>query len=290
MKRIGNVLLILLVVAALATPVYPVAKEIIQIQASLARVEADLRDMRSAMDERMGMMRQVMEQSTQTVSKLNSAIDNVQRSIQGTVLAQGTKVDQMSTGVRGLHDQLEDVQARLGKLSEQMAQMRSTIETLQAPPAPVQQPTAAGPAAGVPPASPETLYQAALRDLNGGKTDMALQQFQDYLRFYPDTELAGNAQFYIGEAFARQRKLPEAVEAYDIVLERYPRGNKTAAAHLKKGLVLIEMNDRDAGARELRELVRRFPSTDEAKIARERLKLMGALPPASSVPARPRPR
>ena len=74
---------------------------------------------------------------------------------------------------------------------------------------------------------------------------------------------------------SRQGKNKEALEAYDLVLERYGRGNKAAEAHLKKGNLLIEMKQLEAGARELRELVRRFPSTEEAKLARERLRLLG---------------
>lgn len=256
-------------VLLLSTPAFPVQKEIIQLQAAVARLEADLRDLRSTLDERMGMMRQIVQQSSDSVNKLNLAIEGVQRSIQGTVAAQGAKVDSLTTNVQALHDSLEDVKTRLGKLSEQMAQLRGAVETLQAPPQP------AGPAPTAPPPAPDALYQNALRDLNGGKVDLAMQQFQDYLRYYPETELAGNAQFYIGEALYRQGKLREAVEAYDLVLERYPRGNKSAAAHLKKGFALLEMKDREAGMRELRELLRRFPTSDEAKLARERMRVLG---------------
>lgn len=272
MRTFLLILLVAILVALLATPAFPVAKEIIQLQAAMARLEADLRDLRSSLDERMGMMRQIMQQSTDTVNKLNVAIEGVQRSIQGTVVAQGAKVDSMAGNVQAVHDSLEDIRARLSKLSDQMAQMRSAVETLQAP---HQQ---AGPAAvpGAPPPAPDGLYQSALRDLSSGNLPMALQQFQDYLRFYPDTDLAGNAQYYVGEVYYRQGKYQEAVQAYDQVLERYPRGNKTAAAHLKKGFALVELKDRDAGMRELRELVRRFPASEEAKIARERFPSLGA--------------
>lgn len=269
MRKAGTISIIVIVLALVATPVYPVAKEIIQIQTAVARLEADLRDMRSSLDERMGMLRQLVEQSSTTMSRLNVAIEGMQRAIQGTVTAQGTKVDQMFTNVQGVHDSLEDVRARLGKLSDQMAQLRGAVEAMQAPPPP------APSAVTGPPPSPEALYQTALRDLQGGNLDLAMKEFQEYLRAYPETELAGNAQFYLGEILARQGQLKEAVDAYDVVLERYPRGNKTAAAHLKKGFTLIQLNQRDAGSRELRELVRRFPSTEEAKLARERLKLMG---------------
>ena len=265
MRVLRAILMAVLVVALLPTPAYPVAKEIIRIEAAVARLESDMRDMRSTLDERMGMMRQLMEQTTDAINKLNVVTEQVQRSIQGSVAAQGTKVDSVAGNVQGLQDSLEDVKARLSNLSDQVAQVRVSVETLQTPPTP-------GSGAGAPPQSPEELYQNGLRDLQGGKLELALQQFQDYLRYYPETELAGNAQFYVGEVLYRQGKLRKAIEAYDLVLERYPNGNKTAGAHLKKGFALLELKRRTSGVRELRELIRRFPRSEEAKLARQRLR------------------
>ena len=264
MRVLRAILMAVLVVALLPTPAYPVAKEIIRIEAAVARLESDMRDMRSTLDERMGMMRQLMEQTTDAINKLNVVTEQVQRSIQGSVAAQGAKVDSVADNVQGLQDSLEDVKARLSKLSDQVAQVRESVETPQTPP-PLS-------GAGAPPQSPEELYQNALRDLQSGKLELALQQFQDYLRYYPETDLAGNAQFYVGEVLYRQGKLREAIEAYDLMLERYPDGNKTAGAHLKKGFALLELKQRTAGVRELRELIRRFPRSQEAKLARQRLR------------------
>ena len=262
MRVVRAILMAVLAVALLATPAYPVAKEIIRIEAAVARLEADMRDMRSTFHERMGMMRQLMEQTTDAINKLNVVTEQVQLSIQGSVAAQGAKVDSVAGNVQGLQDSLEDVKARLSKLSEQMAQVRNSVETLQTP----------TPGAVAPPQDPEALYQNALRDLQSGNLDLSLQQFQDYLRYYSETDKAGNAQFYVGEVFYRQGKPRAAIEAYDVVLERYPKGNKTAGAHLKKGFALLELKQRSAGVRELRQLIRRFPRSDEAKLARQRLR------------------
>jgi tol-pal system protein YbgF len=262
MRVLRAILVAVLVVAFLPTPAYPVAKEIIRIEAAVARLEADMRDMRSTFHERMGMMRQLMEQTTDAINKLNVVTEQVQHGIQGSVAAQGSKVDSVTDSVQGLQDSLEDVKSRLSRLSEQMAQVRSAVETLQTP----------TPGAGAPPPDPEALYQNALRDLQSGNLDLSLQQFQDYLRYYPETDKAGNAQFYIGEVFYRQGKLRKAIEAYDVVLERFPKGNKTAGAHLKKGFALLQLKQRSAGVRELRQLIRRFPRSDEAKLARQRLR------------------
>ena len=271
--------LLVVLLAFAAIPSLAQKKEIIQLQSAVARLETDLRDLRSSMDERMGMLRQVVEQATDNVNRLNVAIEKSQLAIQSSIAQQGPKMDSVVQNVQAVNDSVEDVRARVAKLSEQMVQMRAALESLQAPP-PAVIPTST--AAAPPP--PEVLYESALRDLNGGNYALASQGFQDYLKHYGETDLAPNAQFYIGEALYREGKFREAIAAYDQVLERYPRNNKTAAAHLKKGFALVELRQYDAGERELRELVRRYPRTDEAKLAQERLRTLARR--ANAAPAR----
>jgi len=292
-------------VALLATPAFSISKTeqmLIQIQTVVNQLQNDMRDLRSALDERMGMVRQLIEQSTVTVSKLNTAIDAVQRNVQSSVAAQGAKVDQVTTNVQALNDSIEDIRARLGRLSEQMVAMRMAIETLQTQQTQIQQaaaqavassqPGAPGQPAGsgaAPAPPPKELYDNALRDLSSGNTELAMKEFLDYLRYYPDTDLAGNAQFYVGESLYRQKKYREAIDAYDTVLDRYPRGNKAAAARLKKGLSFFDLKDRAGGERELRRLMRDFPNSDEAKIAKDYLKSPSASDTSGGrkAPARP---
>lgn len=261
---------VVLLVAALlvAAPAWPVAKEIIQLQRDVALLSEQVRDVQRLITERMAVMNQLVEQSTDSVNKLHGALDNVQRTLANSLAAQGQKVDNVHGQLQALSDGLEEVKSRLSRLSEQVAQVRETQQTIQAPPQP------ATPTPAAPPA-PKTLYDNALRDFIGGNLELAMQGFQDYLKYYPDTDLAGNAQFYIGEVLYRGGKFSEAVNAYNVVLEKYPGGNKTAAAHLKKGFALLEIKQRDAAVRELRALLRRFPNSDEARLARERLRTLG---------------
>jgi len=96
------------------------------------------------------------------------------------------------------------------------------------------------------------------------------------LKFYPNTDLAGNAQFYLGDVAYRQGNFEDAVKSYDTVIERYPDGNKAAAAQLKKGYAFLELGNRQAGVRELNALITRYPRSIEATQARDRLKKLGA--------------
>src|SRR6202040_300506 len=98
--------------------------------------------------------------------------------------------------------------------------------------------------AGATPSGPapsaDTLYSNGLRDITSGKYDLARQEFQDYLKFYGDTDLASNAQYYLGEIAYSQRNYDQAVSEYDRVLTNYPKSFKLAPARLKKGMALIE--------------------------------------------------
>ena len=133
---------------------------------------------------------------------------------------------------------------------------------------------------------PDVLYNNALRDYNAGKFDLASQEFAEYLKFYPTTDLAGNAQFYLADVEYRGGNYEAAVRDYDKVLEQYPDGNKTPAAQLKKGLSLVELGQRPAGIRELNNLIARYPRSIEAAQAKDRLRQLNGPSTSSTSPKR----
>src|SRR4029077_17893710 len=120
------------------------------------------------------------------------------------------------------------------------------------------------------------LYSNGLRDINGKHYDLATQEFQDYLRFYGDTDLASNAQFYLGEIAFMQSQFQQALDAYNKVIDNYPKSFKTASSRMRKGFCLAELVHTTSAIRELRALVRQYPGSDEAKRSAAKLKEMGA--------------
>src|SRR5262249_49861381 len=193
--------------------------------------------------------------------------------------------------------------SRLGKLNQQIVDLQNAVQSLDAKVSGTAPPTGAGapsgpsanngaPAGAYTPApantnsgpapSADTLYSNGLRDITSGKYDLARSEFQDYLKFYGDTDLASNAQFYLGEIAYSQRNYDQAVSEYDRVLTNYPKSFKLAPAHLKKGMALIELNQKTAGVKELREVVKRYPGTVEERRARAKLKDLGVAVTASA--------
>ena len=265
------------------TPVGAVAREIIELQRDVALLLQAQRDLQRSVDEKHAVQKTLLEQSLDSVSKLNTAIGAMQKTVQDVHANSGARLDSMSTQVQGLADNLEEVKARLGRANQQLAEMHSTLQSLDAKlaggtPAPGAAGSSGGPggAPSGPAPSADLLYSNGLRDFMGGKYDLARQEFLDYLKYYPETDLASNAQFYIGEIYFAQKQHKEAVAEYDKVLTNYPKSFKLAPARLKKGLALLELGQKASAMRELREVVRRYPGTDEERRARARLRELGA--------------
>src|SRR5207248_8126450 len=239
-------------VAALVLATVPSAsaasKEIVQLQTMVQNLQDQLQHMQQSIDERMGVMKDLVQQSTDNVNKMGVAVTNLQTTLNQQIQQQtkdsGAKVDQVSAQIQALNDSVDELKARLTRVTAQLDDIAKQQQNL-----PAQQPTGApgGGPGTVPQAAqqqqiqappPDVLYNNALRDYNAGKNDLASQEFSDYIKFYPNTDLAGNAFFYLAEVAYRQGNYQEAAKNYDQVLQNFPSGSKAAAAELKKGLSL----------------------------------------------------
>ncbi|MGB7549365.1 MAG: tetratricopeptide repeat protein, partial [Terracidiphilus sp.] len=133
---------------------------------------------------------------------------------------------------------------------------------------------AGAPAASQTPPLQQT-FQAAMSDYTAAKYPLAAGEFQDVIHYYPLDDMAGSAQFYLGEIAYRQGNFDEAVKDYNAVLEGFSGNAKAPAAQWHKALALLKLNKHEAGIHELRSLLQRYPRTPEAAQARARLNTMG---------------
>jgi len=263
--------LALLAVFVSTVPAFAASKEMIQLQTEVDQLQHAMTQMKQSFDERMGVMKNLVEQDTDAINKVTGAITTLQTSLQKQQGDSAAHVDQLAGQIQSLNDSLDELKARLAKVSKQLEDMQSSQQTLAAQQAAQAQQAAA--AAAAPP--PDVLYNNALRDYNGNKNDLATQEFSDYIKFYPNTDLAGNCYFYLGEVQFRQGNYQQAAQSYDQVLQNFPTGTKAASAQLKKGYSLIELGKQEDGVVELRRVIQRYPKSNEALQARERLKKLG---------------
>jgi tol-pal system protein YbgF len=264
-----------------------VAREMIELQRDVTTLLQGQKDLTTQLTQEHTGMRTIVYQTNSSIGKLEGTMGSLQKSVQDVQANSGARLDTMSTQVQGLSDNLEEIKSRLGKLNQQLVDLQNSIQSIDAklaggtsaPATGTANPTAstAGPAVAPGPGAPsaDTLYSNGLRDITSGKYDLARSEFQDYLKFYGDTDLASNAQFYLGEISYKQKQYDDAVAAYDRVLTNYPKSFKLAPARLRKGMALIELGQKTAAVRELREVVRRYPGTEEDRQARAKLKELG---------------
>jgi tol-pal system protein YbgF len=277
-------------------PAEAVARELIELQHDVTSLLQGQKDLSTQMTQDHTVMKTLVEQSGDTAGKLNGTMSALQKSMQDVTANSGARLDTMSTQVQGLSDNLEEIKSRLGKLNQQLVDLQNTVQSIDAKisggggatptasnpggsmssqPASSSVPPSGAAAGGGSAPSADTLYSNGLRDITGGNYDLARKEFQDYLKYYGDTDLASNAQFYLGEIAYSQKNYGQAVSEYDHVLTNYPKSFKLAPAHLKKGMALIELGQKTSGVRELRDVVRRFPGTEEERRARAKLKELG---------------
>ena len=91
------------------------------------------------------------------------------------------------------------------------------------------------------------------------------------MKKYPKSDLADNAQFWIGEAYFSLRQYEQAILAYNDVIKRYPKGNKIPNALLRQSLAFIEINDKTSARLLLRKIIKEYPNSSEAKIASKKM-------------------
>jgi len=206
MQRISNpvlkglVLTVALYLAAM--PAYGASKEIIQLQTQVQQLQEQMATMKQSFDERMGVMKNLVEQNTDAANKTTAAIKTLQDTLQKQQGDASGRVDQLSGQIQALNDTLDELKVRLAKVSKQLEDMQASQQSIAAQQQAAQEQQKAQ--AQAPP--PDVLYANALRDYNGGKNDLASQEFSDYVKFYPNTDLAGNSYFYLAELQFRAGK------------------------------------------------------------------------------------
>ncbi len=285
-------------------PVGAVAREIVELQQSVNQLIQGQKDMQTTLAQNAAVDKTLMEQSMDTVNRLTGTMMALQKTVQDMQANSGARLDTMSTQIQGISDNLQETLARMGKLNQQLTDAQNAIQGIDAklassaPPPTASVPGGAGAsgmpvaansglppipgtasgAGSLPPAaapSADLLYSNGLRDLNGKKYELASQEFGDYLKFYGTTDLASNAQFYLGEIFFAQQQYDHAIDAYSKVIDNYPRSFKLAPAHLKRALALISLGEKASGVSELRMVVKSYPGTDEEKRAKAKLQELG---------------
>jgi tol-pal system protein YbgF len=267
-----NRALLFLVVSSLLAGGCASSSDVKTLQSQIADLQQELVNVRqtaSSKEEVQGVNRTIAQQTQQLLTS-NAALI--------------AKVDRIEEAVQGAQGAVEQIGNRVDRLVQQMEQAQREIEELKAATARLAAPAGGNSGAPMtevsvtpPPASenPIETYQAAMRDYQRANYDLAIAGFRDFLSQNATSDLADNAAYWIGESLFSQKKYREAIEQFDNVVTKYPRSDKVPGALLKKGLSHLNLGERAQGVVQLQYVVHEHPNSQEATLARQRLKTLG---------------
>lgn len=225
---------------------------------------------------------------TEALEAITSRLDASNETMRKGFADQRLLVDELSDAVGIIRERSDDTNVRIGALREELEALRATVQALQQaaftqaaapavpldPNAPVPTTPAPAPAAPVPSTaglSPQRLFEPARTDYFAGQYSSAILGFEAFLRAFPRSELADDAQFYVGESQAGQNQFADAVAAYNQVIQNYPGADKVPDAYYKRGLAQERLGQGDAARGSYETLVKSFPDSTAAQLARQNL-------------------
>jgi len=208
-------------------------------------------------------------------------VSNQLEALSSDVRAMHNDVDQLSNSLESSRKQQRDMYADLDQRLKNL-EARGSAAAAAASAAPA---AGAATAAGAPAAAAggatdsgedKSSYQAAFNLLKDGQYDRAIVAFQKFLATYPDSSLADNAQYWLGEAYYVNRAYPDAEAAFQRVVDKYPQSRKLGDALLKIGFCRYETKQWQSAREVLGQVVARFTDTPAARLAQQRLDKMSA--------------
>jgi TolA-binding protein len=293
-------------VAALAAAILLVAlpaaapaanKEHEAMMRDLQILSADLQKMQRGIEDQMLTIKTLLGQAINDTGKSSTAVatlevkmtermQTLERSVNQSVANLNAKIDTMTDEFRRVREDVGDLRGKLNRMDQQLADIKTAVTVIQtapraetpAPAATPQSPAATSPAPNLPPAgvSAQALFDGALRDKSAGRPDLALNQFQDYIKWFPDTESACVAQYHIGDIYMGKQDLVSALVAFDAVLEKYGKScSYYPNALFMKARALEKGGQPTSAAQEYRKLREDFPGGDWDRKATAALRALG---------------
>lgn len=194
--------------------------------------------------------------------------------VQGEYSVKG--IDEVQQRVQDLNARLSEIERRLAQLEEAQssqilgARSDDSSRQLRTPRSPDQQESTLM-IPGTPSISPTSAFNLAYNDYLNGRYELAVTGFQRFLKDFPSTSLAPNAHYWLGESYFSLKDYSRAIQAFQKVVNDHPRSEKVPPALFKLGLIATETGDLPGARRYLKRVIEEFSTSDEAKLAKNKL-------------------
>jgi tol-pal system protein YbgF len=267
-RRIATAALAAAVLLA-AGPAAAANKDIERLALQIATLQGQVAEIQRASEESRAELRRL----TELVAEQNALLKK-------SVADRRQQDETVAAGLKDLGDRIAEVAEALDAINAQAAPLLTPLPGGAAPVAsapgpatadatPGSAPAGAAPSGPVP--APRELYSQAYADYARGNYDLAVQGFGEYIRNYPGTDFTDNAQYWIGECLYGKKMYAEAIEAWNTLFKDHPASDKLPDGRVKKGMALERLGRKSQALVEYRYVVDRYPNSQAARLARERL-------------------
>jgi tol-pal system protein YbgF len=222
----------------------------------------------------------------ESLAAVNARVDEQAAAERKSSADQRVAVEGVGRDLRIVREKLDDTNVRIARLSQELEALRDSMPSMalvapgtavegtppaspgeSSPPPPV--PVAAPPStAGL---SPQRLYDTAYADFASGQWTMAIAGFETFIKSFPRSEQADQAQYYIGESYLLDNKYEQAVAAYDRVVANYPTGDQVPLAYYKRGIALLNLKQTERARESWETIIEKFPDSDASRLAKQGL-------------------
>jgi tol-pal system protein YbgF len=261
MKHTGAVVAFAVAVGVLGTPAVPRAaanKEHQQIMAELRMLQ-----------EQQSQLQQMIHGLGETLRVITTKMEDQGAVARKAFADQKLLIDNLIETTRILREKADDTNVRLSSVTQELQALRQTVSTLPAPSAALTSPTGdpaggdpagAAPSGSVPPpnVSPTQWFERVFGDYAAGQYDLAIAGFESFIRAYPNSPQADDAQLYIGNALFNDGKFPDAVQAYQKVISDYPKGDTVPTAYYKLGQTYENLQQIDLARKAYETVVKNY--------------------------------
>ncbi|RMG66515.1 MAG: tol-pal system protein YbgF, partial [Nitrospirae bacterium] len=246
-------------------------------QLELKRLRAEIKKLRASSEES-SLNKETFNALREGQVALNDRIDSLSRDLQALQNSTEESLFRIEKAVSEAETERAVNRAQIDQLLKELNELKARVDainnrlaSLKTPPPPPAEKPAQKVEEKPKPQTPEDFYNLALEKLRAGKTVEARKDFEDFIKRYPQSDLADNAQYWIGESYYKEGNYEDAILAYDALIKNYKDSNKIAAAKLKQAYAFLQIGDKNATEIILKEIIKNYPKSEEANLAKKKL-------------------
>lgn len=256
-------------------------EELVRLQTDVLALQNQIRSLEQTFSDQTQGLKSLVVQLNDQTGKMNLLLEKVSSLLE--TQTEGCKSGDQAVlqEVAKISAKLDDSTTRMSALAQQLSDLKVQAKPLAS--GSVAQDYLASAGSGL---TEDAIFNQAFTDLIQGNFDLAIQGFSAFIRNFPTSAKAGDAQYNIGEAYYNQDKMDQAIASFTRVLNDYPATGKAASALFKRGKAELATAMKDRAIADFKTLVQKYPSASEADLAKAELAGLGIKPAAKPAPAK----